>query len=93
MNKQWTEYSSPLPYCPVCFGEDISNEDGPDDYNRLPVTCLECGNQWYEPNDESKSSEWEVSCPTCGDFVQIQKSDPVCCPKCQDPNIETKNVQ
>lgn len=36
--------------------------------------------------------EWEVSCPNCGDFVQIQKSDPVICPKCQSTEIETKGT-
>jgi rubrerythrin len=37
-----------------------------------------------------ESGEWAVSCPDCGDFVQIQKTDPAVCPKCQNPNIETE---
>lgn len=33
--------------------------------------------------------EFEVDCPHCGRFVQVQKSDPVLCPKCQSPEIDT----
>lgn len=36
-------------------------------------------------------SEWQVSCPNCGDFVQIQKEEPVLCPQCFCPDIETEN--
>ena len=39
-----------------------------------------------------RDSEWLVSCPNCGDFGQIQKSDPVLCPICQSPNIETEHA-
>ena len=37
-----------------------------------------------------QSGEWCVSCPNCGDFVAIQKIEPVLCPHCQSPNIETE---
>ena len=33
--------------------------------------------------------EFNVSCPECGNFVQIQKGDPVCCPKCGEVDIDT----
>lgn len=33
--------------------------------------------------------EFNVSCPECGNFVQIQKGDPVVCPKCGEVDIDT----
>ncbi len=33
--------------------------------------------------------EWQVECENCGQFVQVQKSDPAVCPKCESPNIDT----
>ena len=35
--------------------------------------------------------EWEIECDNCGKFNQFQKNDPVLCPKCQSPNIDTSN--
>jgi len=50
-NDSWAEYDTVQNECPVCNSSDISNEDGPDELNRLPVTCLNCGHQWHEPNE------------------------------------------
>ena len=36
--------------------------------------------------------EWEVDCPKCGVFIQIQKGDPAICPRCGETNIDTKPV-
>jgi predicted nucleic-acid-binding Zn-ribbon protein len=44
----WAEFDGLQETCPKCGSENISNEDGPDHWNRLPVTCLDCGYQWLE---------------------------------------------
>lgn len=36
--------------------------------------------------------EWEVNCPKCGVFIQVQKGDPTICPKCGEPDIDTRPV-
>jgi Zn finger protein HypA/HybF involved in hydrogenase expression len=41
------------------------------------------------PND---THEWEIDCPDCGIFTQVQKGDPTICPKCHNPNINTKPI-
>ena len=51
--EHWAEFDEPQEACPKCGSANISNEDGPDDVNRLPVTCFDCGYQWHEP-DTSK---------------------------------------
>jgi hypothetical protein len=51
-DREWGEYDTPQDKCPKCESDNISNEDGPDDLNRLPVTCFNCGYQWHEPNIE-----------------------------------------
>jgi Zn finger protein HypA/HybF involved in hydrogenase expression len=35
---------------------------------------------------------WEVKCPKCGTFDQIQKGEPVLCPQCGSPDIDTEPV-
>ena len=37
--------------------------------------------------------EWEVTCPNCGKFVQIQKTEPVLCPQCGIADIDTINLE
>ena len=32
--------------------------------------------------------EWCVNCPNCSDFVAFQKTEPVFCPYCQNPNAK-----
>lgn len=48
---QWSTFKEPQEICPRCESDHLANEDGPDEYGRLPVTCHECGLQWYEPCD------------------------------------------
>jgi hypothetical protein len=55
-DEQWKTYDTPQDVCPRCGEkEKLANEDGPDDQGRLPVTCHECGCQWYEPNYDAKA--------------------------------------
>lgn len=35
---------------------------------------------------------WQVTCISCGVFNQIQKGEPVLCPKCFSPEIDTEPV-
>lgn len=42
--------------------------------------------------EDDNHDEWRVDCPNCGQFTQIQKSDPVLCPQCQSPDIETDGM-
>jgi rubrerythrin len=37
--------------------------------------------------------EWLVECPRCGTFVQTQKTDPTCCPKCHATEIDTTPLE
>jgi Zn finger protein HypA/HybF involved in hydrogenase expression len=37
--------------------------------------------------------EWKIECDHCGEFIQIQKNDPVICPKCASPDIETTEIK
>lgn len=56
--------------CPNCGSDNIANEDGPDEDNRLPVTCHDCSHQWteqleeacgaYKRNDEELEEEIEL---------------------------------
>ncbi|MBE3144549.1 MAG: hypothetical protein IMZ61_11590 [Planctomycetes bacterium] len=39
------------------------------------------------------TSEWIVDCPTCGEFIQVQRTEPTICPKCQEPDINTKSLR
>ena len=36
--------------------------------------------------------DWQVDCPHCGVFIQIQKTEPTICPHCQEPDIDTFNL-
>lgn len=36
--------------------------------------------------------DWEVNCPHCGVFVQVQKGEPVTCPQCDSPDIDTTPI-
>jgi predicted Zn-ribbon and HTH transcriptional regulator len=47
--ERWSELDEPQETCPKCKSKNIPNEDGPDEWHRLPVTCLDCGYQWHEP--------------------------------------------
>ena len=38
------------------------------------------------------SHEWDVTCPNCGIFTQIQKGDPTICPKCGEVDIDTNII-
>jgi rubrerythrin len=40
-------------------------------------------------NNKKLYIEWEIECPKCGTFTQIQKSEPVLCPQCLCPDIDT----
>lgn len=40
-------------------------------------------------NNQSLYIEWEIECPNCGTFIQVQKNNPVICSKCHCPDIET----
>lgn len=42
------------------------------------------------PARQSDTREWEVQCPDCGTFTQIQKGDPVLCSKCGTSEIDTR---
>ena len=46
----WAEFDEPQEKCPKCGSGNITNEDGPDEFGRLPVTCHDCGYQWHEPD-------------------------------------------
>lgn len=37
--------------------------------------------------------EWEVNCPKCGVFVQIQKLEPVLCPMCLCSDIDVVQLE
>lgn len=41
---------------------------------------------------DGSTHEWKVECPTCGIFTVIQKGDPVLCPVCHDPDIDTTPI-
>ena len=41
---------------------------------------------------EDLTPDWQVDCPACGVFTQIQKTDPTICPKCGKPDIDTLNL-
>lgn len=43
----------------------------------------------YKRDNKIRSIEWEIDCPNCGTLIQVQKSDPVLCPQCKSPDIET----
>lgn len=36
--------------------------------------------------------DWQVDCPNCGVFTQIQKAEPATCPKCGELDIDTLNL-
>jgi len=44
------------------------------------------------PVPEGTVPDWQVDCPNCGVFIQIQKTDPTICPRCGEPDIDTFNL-
>jgi len=54
---RWEDMDVPQELCPACKTGNIANEDGPDENNRLPVICHECGHQWTEPVAEDVTIE------------------------------------
>jgi transposase-like protein len=38
--------------CPNCTSDNISNEDAPNDYGQLVITCHDCSFQWEEEDNE-----------------------------------------
>jgi ssDNA-binding Zn-finger/Zn-ribbon topoisomerase 1 len=65
-------------------------------------TQPECKEEWAKRynqivvGDFSMASfgipDWQVDCPACGVFTQIQKTDPTICPRCGEPDIDTFNL-
>lgn len=41
---------------------------------------------------ENQAPDWQVDCPNCGIFIQIQKVEPTICPRCGEPDIDTFNL-
>lgn len=63
----------------------------PNDPENIAVECTDCNEVLmdFDRPDQADESEWLVDCPTCGKFIQVQKTDPAVCPKCQCPDIDT----
>lgn len=36
--------------------------------------------------------DWQVECRNCGNFTAISKSEPVLCPQCDLPDIDTEPI-
>jgi phage terminase large subunit GpA-like protein len=42
-----------------------------------------------EKREETAGGTWQVFCPHCGEFTQLQIHEPVLCPKCERLDIDT----
>ena len=69
------------PRIPLPKQTERSFRDRKSDYNRQQAKRVEVAD-----------NEWLVECPNCGDFIQLQRTDPAICPKCLSPDIDTTPV-